>query len=320
MRKNSLTRIKGSNVQIGSSFVLPLETNQLKDIEIRIKKMLADANAQKELLINEGAQKAKELVEEAKQIIEQAQVESEKLIETAKNQAQEESDAIREQARQEGYDAGNKQGYEDGTRSLEEKVKAVDIFSKSQFDIKHNIVKSAELDIVDLVIAIAKKVCKKTLDDDINVLKTITEDAIKQLKDKESITITIHPDLAEKIYSISEELKVDIPKLEHIKVIEDINVSPDGTIVETPLSRVDCRLQTQLNQIAEKLMETHYSAIEENEEETIDEAIEEIQATEDEIQDKQDKIELLQDENLDNTKSEMVDNVVVEDLEHDDNI
>lgn len=320
MRKNSLTRIKGSNVQIGSSFVLPLETNQLKDIEIRIKKMLADANAQKELLINEGAQKAKELVEEAKQIIEQAQIESEKLIETAKNQAQEESDAIREQARQEGYDAGNKQGYEDGTRSLEEKVKAVDIFSKSQFDIKHNIIKSAELDIVDLVIAIAKKVCKKTLDDDINVLKTITEDAIKQLKDKESITITIHPDLAEKIYSISEELKVDIPKLEHIKVIEDINVSPDGTIVETPLSRVDCRLQTQLNQIAEKLMETHYSAIEENEEETIDEAIEEIQATEDEIQDKQDKIELLQDENLDNTKSEMVDNVVVEDLEHDDNI
>ena len=315
-----MTRIKGSNVQIGSSFVLPLETNQLKDIEIRIKKMLADANAQKELLINEGAQKAKELVEEAKQIIEQAQIESEKLIETAKNQAQEESDAILEQARQEGYDAGNKQGYEDGTRSLEEKVKAVDIFSKSQFDIKHNIVKSAELDIVDLVIAIAKKVCKKTLDDDINVLKTITEDAIKQLKDKESITITIHPDLAEKIYSISEELKVDIPKLEHIKVIEDINVSPDGTIVETPLSRVDCRLQTQLNQIAEKLMETHYSAIEENEEETIDEAIEEIQATEDEIQDKQDKIELLQDENLDNTKSEMVDNVVVEDLEHDDNI
>ena len=315
-----MTRIKGSNVQIGSSFVLPLETNQLKDIEIRIKKMLADANAQKELLINEGAQKAKELVEEAKQIIEQAQIESEKLIETAKNQAQEESDAIREQARQEGYDAGNKQGYEDGTRSLEEKVKAVDIFSKSQFDIKHNIIKSAELDIVDLVIAIAKKVCKKTLDDDINVLKTITEDAIKQLKDKESITITIHPDLAEKIYSISEELKVDIPKLEHIKVIEDINVSPDGTIVETPLSRVDCRLQTQLNQIAEKLMETHYSAIEENEEETIDEAIEEIQATEDEIQDKQDKIELLQDENLDNTKSEMVDNVVVEDLEHDDNI
>ena len=140
------------------------------------------------------------------------------------------------------------------------------------------------------------------------------------MKDKESITITIHPDLAEKIYSISEELKVDIPKLEHIKVIEDINVSPDGTIVETPLSRVDCRLQTQLNQIAEKLMETHYSAIEENEEETIDEAIEEIQATEDEIQDKQDQIELLQDENLDNTKSEMVDNVVVEDLEHDDNI
>lgn len=309
MRKNSLTRIKGSNVQIGSSFVLPLESNPLKDIEIRINKMLADANAKKEALINEGAQKAKELVEEAKQIIEQAQTESEKLVEMAKQQAQDESDAIREEARKEGYEAGNKQGYEDGTNSLEEKVKAIDTFSKSQFDIKHNIIKSAELDIVDLIIAIAKKVCRKTLDDDINVLKTITEEAIKQLKDKESITITIHPDLAEKIYSISEELKADIPKLEHIKIIEDINVSPDGTIVETPLSRVDCRLQTQINQIAENLMETHYSAIEETEDEEYTEVLfEDVEKTE--------NVEI-------NANSEVVENqekFVAEDTENGDNI
>lgn len=319
-----MTRIKGSNVQIGSSYVLPLEINPLKDIEIRINKMLADAKQKQEILINEGAQKAKELVDEAKQIIEQAQIESAKLVEDAKKQAQDESDAIREEARKEGYEAGNKQGYEDGTNSLEEKVKAIDVFSQCQFDIKHNIVKSAELDIVDLVLAIAKKVCKKTLDDDIEVLKIITEDAIKQLKDKESITITIHPDLAEKIYSISDELKSDIPKLEHIKIIEDINVSPDGTIVETPLSRVDCRLQTQLNQIAEKLMETHYSSIEENENEEYAEVL-----TDDiERQDKAENNSIVevkgQTENLNSdikiSEIDIEKNVIAEEKQNGDNI
>ena len=68
---------------------------------------------------------------------------------------------IRETAKKEGYEEGYKQGFEDGTKSLEEKVLAVDTFAKSQFDIKNNIIKSAELDIIELVCAIARKVCKK---------------------------------------------------------------------------------------------------------------------------------------------------------------
>ena len=63
-------------------------------------------------------------------------------------------------------------------------------------------------------------------------------------------------------YSISDKLKEEVPKLNSIRIIEDANVSADGTIVETPLSRVDCRLKTQIDQIAEKMMSEHYSTIE----------------------------------------------------------
>ena len=277
---NSLTnRIKSSNVQIGSNFVLPLE-NCLKDEETRLKKMVLLANSEKERLIQEGTNQAKALVEEAKQILAQAQIDAEDIIKTANETATAQADDIKEQARKEGYDDGQKQGYKDGTNALEEKVKAVDIFAKSQFDLKQNIIKSAELDIVKLVIQIAKKVCKKTLDNDLNVLKEITVDAINKLKDRESITITINPELAEKIYSISEELKNDIPKLNSIKIIEDSNVSADGTIVETPLSRVDCRISTQIEQIADKLMSAHFQS---DEVEKSD-AIENFSANSDEVE------------------------------------
>ncbi len=254
-----MTRIKSDNVQIGSSYVLPIE-NPYKEEEAKLKRMIAAAQKEKERLIQEGVNKAKELVDEAKGIIQQAQQEGAKIVETATNEANAQSTEIRETAQKEGYDAGYKQGYDDGTHSLEEKFMAMETFAQSQFDLKHNIIKSAQLDIVELVIAIARKVCQKSLENDINVLKDMTVESIKQLKDKENITITINPELAEKIYSISNELREAIPKLQNIKVIEDDNVSADGTIVETLLSRVDNRVKIQIDQIAEKFLTTHYSA------------------------------------------------------------
>ncbi|MBR1942308.1 hypothetical protein IJ843_01075 [bacterium] len=256
-------RIKCNNVQIGSNFILPLE-NPYKDEQTALEKMIEEANAKKDKLIQEGAEQAKQLVEEAKQILVQAQENAKKIIEDANTKAISEADEIRENARKEGYEAGNKQGYEDGTNSLEEKFLAIDTFAKCQFDLKHNIIKSAELDIVELVLDIARKVCKKIFDNDKEILKLITSESIKQLKDKETITITINPKLAEKIYSISEELKNEIPKLESIKVLEDSNISDDGAIVESLLSRVDNRLKIQIDQIAEKMLIAHYSSDNEN--------------------------------------------------------
>ncbi len=276
-----MSRIKGNNVQIGSSYVLPIE-NPYKEEEIKLKRMIEAAQKEKDRLIQEGVAKAKELVDEAKQIITEAQQEAQKLVEDANNQAKSEADAIRENARKEGYDAGNKQGYEDGTNSLQEKFMALETFTQSQFDLKHNIIKSAQLDIVELVIAIARKVCQKTLENDIDVLKNMTIESINRLKDKETITITINPELAEKIYSISDELKEAIPKLQNIKVIEDENVSADGTIVESLLSRVDNRLKIQIDQIADKFMSTHYSA--EQEEISQEDLIVEVSQNDDDIQ------------------------------------
>lgn len=258
-----MTRIKASDVQMGSNFVVPIE-NPYKELETKAEHIIKSAELQKQQLIKVGQTQANEIIAQAQQLVEQAKQECANLVEAAKTEATNESVKIREIAQKEGFEEGYKQGFTEGTNSLEEKFRALDLFAKSQYDVKHNIIKSAELDIVDLVLAISRKVCKKALDYDTEILKNITVDAIKQLKDKENITITISPELAEKIYSISEELKEEIPKLNSIRIIEDANVSADGTIVETPLSRVDCRLKTQIDQIAEKMMSEHYSTIEED--------------------------------------------------------
>lgn len=235
-----MTRIKSDNIQLGGSFVVPIEQSAHN------KKVQEALDKEKEIILN-GEQKAREIIENAQQ---QAQ----ELIEEAKNEALSKVDEITQQAHQEGFEAGRQEGLENITQKLQDKILSVNNFAQSNFEIKNNIIKSAHLDIIKLVVEIAQKVCSKSLELDNDILKEITEKAIQALKDKEDITIIVNPEMVEKIYSISEELKEKIPQLSSIKIVEDASVSPDGTIVESPLSRVDSRVKSQINEIADKLM------------------------------------------------------------------
>ena len=117
---------------------------------------------------------------------------------------------------------------------------------------KKNIIDSASLDIVELVAAIADKVCHIKFDT--KMLYKITIDAIKQLNDKENITIIVNPQLVEHINKLANKFKEEIPKLQSIKILEDNSVSPDGVIVETLNTRLDSRISVQIAEIAQNML------------------------------------------------------------------
>ena len=269
-----MTRIRSTNVKFGDSFVLPIEKEKeeipespeliklkedLRLLNLEVEKakerketILQEAQAQAENLLQEQNNK---IAQENEQIAQQREAEKKAFDE----QMAQEAEKIRAEAYQTGYDDGYKQGYVVITNELENKIHAVDDFAKCQFDLKSNIIKSSELDIINLVLEIAKKVCTKSVELNPEILKALTENAIKELKDKEDITIIINPKLLEAINSVSDKLKEDIPQLQNIKIIEDNAVSADGTIVESPLTRVDSRVKSQINEIAEKLFEAYNS-------------------------------------------------------------
>ena len=86
------------------------------------------------------------------------------------------------------------------------------------------------------------------------MLKEITLSAISQLKNREEISIIVSPKLVENIIKLSEEFKQELPQIKNIKIIEDSALSTDGTIIETPLSRVDSRISSQIDEIAARLI------------------------------------------------------------------
>ena len=82
----------------------------------------------------------------------------------------------------------------------------------------------------------------------------ITLDAIKQLNDKENITIIVNPKLVDNINNLAPEFRAAIPNLQSLKILEDNSLSADGVIVETPDTRLDSRISSQIAEIAQNML------------------------------------------------------------------
>ena len=238
-------RIKSGEIQIGNNYVLPIEQSRVTMQQAKVKKIIEETDAKAQSIIS-GAESKSSV------IVQNANTEALRIIEEAQKKAQQEYEAIKQQ----GYDEGFAKGQQDGLAKFQEDateaLKSLDTLASSSFDTKKNIIDSASIDIVELVSAIADKVCHIQFDSD--VLYKITLDAIKQLNDKESITIIVNPLLVDRIASLSEKFKEEVTKLQSIKIIEDNSVSPDGVIVETSSTRLDSRISTQIAEIAQKML------------------------------------------------------------------
>ena len=237
---NTLSRIISSNVNLGNSFVLNSEGKTQLNKEICDAKLIADS------IIAEAKKQAEAIIMQAKN-------QAAKTISDAEQQAENSKDEITAESRKSGYEDGYMDGQQKIVAEMEDLIYNINNYAKSRFEMKNRIIKSLHTDILDLVLEISQKVCKTQVINNKDVLSKIVTEAISHLKEKENVTIIVHPEMANKLYAISDNLKENIHNLENIKIIEDSSVSPDGTIVESIGSRIDARVSAQIEQISQKL-------------------------------------------------------------------
>ena len=238
-------RIKSDEIQIGNNYVLPIEQSDVTRQQAKVKKIIEETDAMAKNIIDNAENKSQIIVGTAN-------TEAERIIENSKKQAQADYDSIKQQAYDEGFQQGVQNGMEQFKQDAAAALNSLETLASSTFDIKKNIIDSATLDIVELVSAIADKVCHIKFDDE--VLHKITADAIKELSEKENITIIVNPQLIENISAQVNDFKNEIPKLDSVKIIEDNSVSPDGVIVETLSTRLDSRISTRIAEIARNMI------------------------------------------------------------------
>ena len=238
-------RIVRKDVQFGESYVLPIEQSKVTQSEAKVKQILADTDQKAQQMVDAAGNKSTIIVQTASN-------EATRIIEDSRKKAQNEYDAIKQQAYDEGFEQGRQDGLKKFNEDAEEGLKALETLANSTFDMKKNIIDSASRDIVELVSAIADKVCHVKMNP--QVLYQMTLDAIKLLNDKENITIIVSPKLVENIQKMVPTFKTSIHNLQTVKILEDSSLSPDGVIVETPTTRLDSRISSQISELAQKML------------------------------------------------------------------
>lgn len=162
------------------------------------------------------------------------------------SRAKDEANSIREAARKEGY----QQGLAEAQNDLAEFKSALSEFMGA----KQEIFEYIAPDILEISVDIAKKIIKKEVEQDPQVLFNTIVDVLKTLsKEEPKITIRVSPT---QVNTVKESVPkiADIAGVEaKISVLSDENVDEGGCIVTTNNGIVDATIQSGISVVVEAL-------------------------------------------------------------------
>ena len=259
-------RIRGNEVQLGDSLVVGQSENyqlggsfdddSVSKEEIYFKLKEKEFKDKLDKLLGSAQHKASEILNKARDqaahIIQMAESESQRKAEEMETLKQQ----VLEESRQQGAALGYEEGFSKGQQDIYGMVVNLEAIADTTFELKKEIILSAEQEILQLSVLVAERIIKKQLEIKPEIVNEIIKAAINELKDKEEVKIIINPALKEQLYSVSDELKATIKGLKTIKIVEDKTIHPDSAIVESPESRIDARIETQVAKITEELMQS----------------------------------------------------------------
>lgn len=173
-----------------------------------------------------------------------------KRLKEENEQKQIEAAQTADEARENGY----KNGYQDGLdKGHREAQKVIDNFAsliKTATGQRQILYDDAKINILELVISIAKKITFGVARTDPDVTAGIISGVVEKLVDKTKIKIKVHPEHYPSIEQQIDRFKGDSTAIKDITIEPDSRVRMGGCYIETPSGDIDARVESQMDIIA----------------------------------------------------------------------
>ncbi|MFC1503877.1 flagellar assembly protein FliH [Spirochaetota bacterium] len=205
--------------------------------------------------IKEGNQKHKEEIEktrrEAEEIVKKARDQAEHILKDVETKRAE----INRQASEEGFQKGFDDSFEKGRDELERIKERLEKILGETINKRNEIIESSEKQLINIAIAMAKKVVKAiTESDQAVILRNVTE-ALRKVKGRARVTIRVNINDLELTTRHKDDFYRMLDNIENVNVLEDPNIEQGGCIIETDFGDIDARVSTQLNEIETAIRE-----------------------------------------------------------------
>ncbi|HEY3380315.1 MAG TPA: FliH/SctL family protein [Vicinamibacterales bacterium] len=158
--------------------------------------------------------------------------------------------AMEREAFAKGYEQGERAGSEAGAKRAEAMLRRLAQTIEELADVRRSMVRQTERQMVQLALAIARRIVRRevTLDSDLTV--TMARVALDRLGDSTSVTIRLNPDDFEATSGRRDTLLAG----SHVTVVPDPSVSRGGCLVQSDFGYVDASVDAQFQELARALL------------------------------------------------------------------
>lgn len=192
---------------------------------------------------------------DAEAAAEKALKEAEAKIQAFEAQAKARVGEVTAEARKEGFDQGREEGFKEGKLEVERLIDRLHVILDRAMEKRAEILEQTEVQVVELVLLIARKVVKTISENQKNVVLSNVAQALRKLKTRSDVIVRVN--IAD-LQLTTEHAKDFIEAAENAKklsVVEDSGVDRGGCVIETDFGEIDARIQSQLHELEEKILD-----------------------------------------------------------------
>ncbi len=168
----------------------------------------------------------------------------------------------REQAEekiQEGYAEGMRRGQETGdakyAEAIAQSAQALQSAAEEMRAAREQFIESLEGQLVLLAQAMAERILRREARTDADLVRSTARAALEHLVERERVVIRLNPDDSRALHEKGVTLLNEFDAIKEFEVVADDAVGPGGCIVETESVEIDARLDTQLEQLVDAMIQ-----------------------------------------------------------------
>jgi flagellar assembly protein FliH len=200
---------------------------------------------------NEALKIRKEAEEAAARLV----AEAESRVAELESKAGARVEAAKREAAERGREAGREEGFKEGRAEVERLVGRLHVILDRAMEKRGEILEQAEVQVIELVLLVAKKVVKVISENQKSVVVQNIQQALRKLKTKSDVVVRVN--LAD-LELATEHVKDFVAMAENARkmtIVEDTTVDRGGCVIETDFGEIDARISSQLSELEDRILE-----------------------------------------------------------------
>jgi flagellar assembly protein FliH len=162
---------------------------------------------------------------------------------------------IEHQAYQKGFMEGEKAGIESCAQQIEPVLQGLHQALVQVQNLRQKMYHAIEKEVVDLALAIARKVVCQEVATNKDVVVGVAKEALSQVKVPGQITVKLNPSDLQVIYETKSHLEHLKNQIENISFESEEAIPCGGCVIETTMGKIDARLEKQF-EVLEEVFQT----------------------------------------------------------------